>query len=323
MEEKKQSEINLLDLVSIFFVWVQKKGLALMVYFGKLARLLYRRKWYVAGSVVVALAIGQYLARPAARVYKAEGTAMIMGADAQTVRQVFRQLENSDLRSPYTSLSGKLDLPDSVAKNITELRAFYMIDYMRDSVADKVDFMDSHSLTDTLNVRMRDRVYIRLKTRNISQVKVVENAMLNFLNNNMVIKSQFDARIDDLNNQVRICDSELQRIDSLANIHYFKERDDAQFSFEKNTLIMGEQRKQLFYGDLISLQRFKNEALLKLSRFKKPIEIPSSLIVSPVPDNGRLKYAIYSLFFGLIAGLIFAGFIESVSKIIAFLKSNE
>ena len=254
MEEKKQNEINLLDLLSMLFAWISKAFHGLLVYMGKLSRLIYRRKWYVTITVVAGVAVGLYLSRPTARIYKAEGTALILGADAQTVRQVFRQLENSDPRNPYTSLSGKLNLPDSVANNIAELAAFYMIDFMRDSVADKVDFMDSHSLSDTMNVRMRDRVYIRLKTKNISQVKVVENAMLDFLNNNTVIQSQFNAKINDLKNQIRICDSELQRIDSLANIYYFNEKNNAQLSFEKNSLIMGEQRKQLFYYDLMGIQ---------------------------------------------------------------------
>lgn len=323
MEEKKQNEINLLDLLLMLFAWISKAFHGLLVYMGKLSRLIYRRKWYVTVTVVAGVAVGLYLSRPTARIYKAEGTALILGADAQTVRQVFRQLENSDPRNPYTSLTGKLNLPDSVANNIVRIAAFYMIDYMRDSVADKVDFLDSHSLSDTMNVRMRDRVYIRLKTKNIPQVKVVEKAMLHFLNNNKVIQSQFNAKINDLNNQISICDSEIKRIDSLASIYYFNEKNNPQLSFERNTLIMGEQRKQLFYGDLMRIQELRNHAQLELSRFTKPVEIPSSLVVSPQPLNGRLEYAVYGLFSGLIAGLVLAGFIESISKVMTFLKGKD
>jgi hypothetical protein len=303
MEEKKQSEINLLDLFSILFAWLRKVFHGLLVYMGKLSRLIYRRKWYVAATVVAGVAVGLYLSRPAARIYKAEGTALILGADAQTVRQVFRQLENSDPRNPYTSLTGKLNLPDSVADNIVQLAAYYMIDYMRDSVADKVDYLDSHSLTDTMNVRMRDRVHIRL-------------------NSNAVILSQYNARINDLKNQISICDRELNRIDSLAAMYYFREKDNAQLSFEKNSLIMGEQRKQLFYGDLMRIQEYRNHAQLELSRFTKPVEIPSSLVVSPQPVNGRMEYAVYGMLIGLVAGLLLAGFVESISHIMAFLKGN-
>ena len=322
MEEKKQSEINLLDLFSILFAWLRKVFHGLLVYMGKLSRLIYRRKWYVAATVVAGVAVGLYLSRPVARIYKAEGTALILGADAQTVRQVFRQLENSDPRNPYTSLTGKLNLPDSVADNIVQLAAYYMIDYMRDSVADKVDYLDSHSLTDTMNVRMRDRVHIRLKTKNIAQVKDVEKAMLNYLNSNAVILSQYNARINDLKNQISICDRELNRIDSLAAMYYFREKDNAQLSFEKNSLIMGEQRKQLFYGDLMRIQEYRNHAQLELSRFTKPVEIPSSLVVSPQPVNGRMEYAVYGMLIGLVAGLLLAGFVESISRIMAFLKGN-
>jgi hypothetical protein len=87
-----------------------------------------------------------------------------------------------------------------------------------------------------MNVRMRDRVHIRLKTKNIAQVNVVEKAMLNYLNSNAVILSQYNARINDLKNQISICDRELNRIDRLAAMYYFREKDNAQLSIEKNSL---------------------------------------------------------------------------------------
>ena len=58
MEEKKQSEINLLDLFSILFAWLRKVFHGLLVYMGKLSRLIYRRKWYVAATVVAGVALG-------------------------------------------------------------------------------------------------------------------------------------------------------------------------------------------------------------------------------------------------------------------------
>ncbi|MBN2767022.1 MAG: hypothetical protein JXR27_11675 [Paludibacteraceae bacterium] len=322
MEEKKQNEINLLDLMSMFVAWLRTVGHKLLIWSGNIVRLMYRKKWYVMAVLFIAFAFGQYLARPSERVYKAEGTALILGPDAQTVRQIFRQLENADARNEHTSLATKLNLPDSVASNVQEIKAFYMIDFLRDSVADKVDFSDSHSLTDTMNVRMRDRVYIRMKTKNIAQVPQVEAAIVHFLNSNVVVKAQYKAKINDLQNQISICNRELNRIDSLAGLYYFRDNDNAQMSFERNTLVMGEQRKQLFYGDLMRIQQLRNDAEMRLSKFTQPVEIPSALVVSPVPINSRFKFAVYSLLFGLIAGLVLAGFLESISIIMQFLKEK-
>lgn len=73
------------------------------------------------------MGVGQYLGSTSQRAYKAEATALIQGSDAQTVRQVFRQLENSLATNDKISLVTKLSIPDSVAKSIEELQSFYVI----------------------------------------------------------------------------------------------------------------------------------------------------------------------------------------------------
>lgn len=321
MEEKNQKEVNLIELVVIFYNWIKKITLRVLNFFGYFARLIYRRKILFLVVVLVCVGVGQYLARPSARVYKAEATALIQGSDAQTVRQVFRQLENSLATNDKISLATKLSIPDSVAKSIEELQSFYVIDYMRDSVADKIDFMDSHSLTDTMNVRMRDRVYIRLKTKSINQVPQVEKAILNYLNNNQLIKSQYQAKKSELEQQVRLCDAELQRVDSLADTYYFNQ-ENTQLRLSNNQVLLGEQRKQLFYGDLMRILEMKSGAQLELAKFTNPIEIPSSLVVIPAPLNGRFKYGIVSLLIGLVLGLGIAGFFESFKTIISYLRKK-
>jgi hypothetical protein len=322
MEEKKQNEINLIDLIFIFFGWIRKTSLKIGNFIGRIIRMGYRHKVLVSILVLVTVAIGQYLSRPSARVYSAEGTALLYGNDAQTVRQIFRQLENSLSKEETISLSTKLGINDSVAKNILKLESFYLIDYMNDSVADKVDYSDSHSLTDTTNVRMRDRIYIRMYTQSIQQVPVVEKAILDFLNNHKLLKARYEAKVREYEQKVAICDNELQRLDSLAKTYYFKQ-DRMQFSMNPDQqLLLGEQRKQLLYGDLFLVQRVKSNAEFELTNMSAPVEIPSSLVIIPNPLNSRLKYGAYSILVGLLLGLALAGLIEGMKQIVAFLNSK-
>ena len=245
--------------------------------------------------------------------------AMIYWSDAQTVKEVSRQLENSLPSHNLISLATKLSLPDSVANNIAEISSFYVIDYLRDSVADKIDFENNHSLSDTMNVKMRDRVYLRLKTKNIAQVPQVQAALLNYFNNNKVLKSQFENKKNEFIQQIKICDSELVRIDSLAKVSYFKENE-KQLSFDNNKLLLGEQHKQLFYGELLRLQEIKSAAQNKLSSFNQPIELPASFVLNSTPLNGRLKYGVYSIFIGYVLGLLISVFIENYKKLFNYLN---
>ncbi|NDP20590.1 MAG: hypothetical protein GZ091_05880 [Paludibacter sp.] len=320
MEENNSKEINLLQLIALVFGWFKKTGNRLIHFFVEMLRISFRHKISLIILVVICVAIGQYMARKSVRTYNADAMVMIYGSDAQTVKEVSKQLENSLSSNKLISLATKLSLPDSIAKNIASINSYYVIDYMRDSVADKIDFKKNHSLTDTVNVRMRDRIYLRMQIKSIAQVPQVQTALLNFFNNNNVLKSQFGVKKNEYIQQIRLCDLELKRIDSLASISYFKENE-KQLRFDNNRLLIGEQHKQLFYGELLRLQEIKSVAEFKLSNYNQPIEIPASFVVNPVPLNGRVKYGVYGIIIGYFLALFLALITENYKKTLKFLNS--
>jgi len=321
MEEKTTKEINLLQLITLFFNWIINILMNLLRFVGYLLRLCYRRKITVIIVLLISIVIGQYFARKSNRIYKAEAMAMLYGSEASTVKDVCRQLENSLSTNRLTSLATKLALPDSVANNITEIHSFYVIDYLKDKTPDKIDFGNNHSLTDTLNIPMKDRIYLQIKTKNINQVPQVQAAILNFFNANSVIKNQFFSKKNEYVQQIRICDTELQRIDSLAKVSYFKDSE-KQMRFEMDKLLVGDQKKQLFYSDLLQLQAIKTYAQIKLTDFIQPVDLPSGFVVNPMPLNGRVTYGIYSLLIGFILAVVIAGLIENIKKIFDFLNKK-
>ncbi|MHB9141236.1 MAG: hypothetical protein ACYC25_05135 [Paludibacter sp.] len=321
MEENTTKEINLLQLITLFLNWIKNMLMNLLRFGGYLLRLCYRRKITVIIVLVISVVIGQYFARKSNRVYKAEAMAMLYGSDASTVKEVCKQIENSLSNYKLTSLATKLSLPDSVANNITEIHSFYVIDYLKDKTPDKIDFGNNHSLTDTLNVPMQDRIYLQIKTKNINQVPQVQAAILNFFNTNSVIKNQFINRKNEYLQRIQICDTELQRIDSLAKVSYFKDKD-KQIRFENNKLLVGDQMKQLFYENLLRLQEVKALAQVKLTNYIQPVDLLSGFVVNPTPLNGRVTYGIYSLLIGFILAVIIAGLIENIKKIFDFLNKK-
>jgi len=319
MEENNTKEINLLQLITLFFNWLKKVLIGLINAISYIIRLSYRNMIIVIIVITISIIIGQYLARPSARTYNAEGMVMLYGTESQTVKEVCKQLENSLASNKQISLATKLSLPDSVAKNIVQVQSFYVIDYLKDKTPDKIDFDNNHSSTDTLNLRMKDRLYFRLKIRKISQMAKIENAIVNYLNNNLVLKTEFVNHKNEFVQQIKICDLELQRIDSLAKVSYFK-NNNQQMSFENNKLIVGEQKKQLFYDDLLRLQSIKTYAQIRLSEFIHPVEIPSGFVINPTPLNGRVKYGVLSLFFGFVIGIVIAGLKENIKNINSYFK---
>lgn len=318
MEENNSKEINLLQLIGAAVDWFVKVGKSVLNLIADLIKLSYRYKIIIGVVLVLSIVYGQYLARPSERIYNAEAMAMLYGSEAQTVKEVSKQLENTLASNDLISFAAKLSLPDSIAKNIVGFQTFYVIDYLKDNVADKVDFANNHSLTDTLNLKMKDRLYFQVKIKKIAHLPVVQAALLQYFNSNSAMKTEFDIRKTELVNRIQICNIESRRIDSLAKISYFKNVDQ-QMSFDNNKLLVGEQKKQLFYDELLRLNDIRSYSEFRLADFKQPVDLPSDFVVNPKPINGRGKYGINSVIIGYALGLLIVILLDNLKKIKTFL----
>lgn len=321
-KENSTKEQSLMQLLGSFIRWITEVFLNLIKISGVALQLLYRYKWLTIAVFVFCVAAGMYLSRPSAKMYKAEAMAVLHGGEAQTVREVLKQLENSLASDDKISLATKMGIPDSVSKNILEIRTFNVIDYLDDGTADKIDFKNTHTLDDTMNVKMKNRLYIRIKTRNIAQVPVFQDALLRYFAANPILNTQFEAQKKHYTDQIKICDAELQRIDSMAKVFYFKDAGD-QMKFDNNKLIVGESRKQLFYNELLEINTRKAWAEIKLADCVSPVNFPSDFVVIPRAVNSRLKYGVISLGVALAISLIITLFISNFRNIFNFLENKK
>lgn len=321
MENKSTNEINLVDIFVAIGKWLKNALFFLLNYFGGLLRLIYRKKILIGSIMLLFFIASQYFARPSARIYKVDAMGTLYGVEASTVLDIGKQLSQSSPRFSATSLASKLNIPDSVAKKVAGIGFYYVIDYLKDNTPDVVDFHRNHSLKDTLNVRMRNHVYIRLKTIGINHAQEVGKAVLNYINSNHTALKDLETSNNLLREQIRLCDVEMSRLDSLSNITYFKEKT-PEIKFENNKLLVGNNSVQLFYGDLLQLQRIKAAAQTRLEEAEQPLVVPAGFVVNPNSVNGRLKSGVFGLIYGFFAGLILSYILENIKKWLKYLSGK-
>ena len=321
MENNKTNEINLLDIFIIIGKWIKKIYTSLLRFAGVILKLLYRNKILTAIIFILAIVIGQYMARPSARKFNVEAMCVLYGPEAKTISEIGKQLSLSSPRFAATSLANKLSLPDSIASSVAGVQFFQVIDYQRDHTPDMIDFGHSHSMEDTLNLPMTDYIYMRLKVKGTRHAQVIGEAMLKYLNTNPTIQNQYSIMKAQLNEKIILCDAELLRVDSLAKITYFRDKK-PEIKFENNKLLIGNNYIQLFYQDLLNIQANKTLAMNRLMEAKQPVVIPSGFVVNPNSTNGRAKLGIYSLMIGLMLSLALAFFIENWRKWLKYLQEK-
>ena len=319
-KEKKQNEINLIDVFRIVFGGIGKFCVWSLHLAGNSLRLLWRHKTLTCILLVAFVALGFYMGRSENRVFRAEAMAIINGPSAHTVMEATGRLANASDLSDFTTLSSKLNLPDSIAQNIARISSYFVIDFLNDSTPDMVDFRGRHSWTDTLNVRMPNRIYFRVLTRNVSQIPVFEQAFLNYLNTNTRILSEFNVGKNNLQRRVDMFNRETHRLDSMANISYFH-LPGQQVDVRWNSLFVGRQEIQFVYEDLMFLYEQKRRAEIELANFTAPVVLPTGFIVSPRPENPRIRtMAIYGVM-GLFIAIGLSLLVENRKRIFSYLSN--
>ena len=310
MEKTTPEELSLIQVITLFVQWLKKICLSLARFIGKLLQLSVKH-WIVfliALSVIVAGSL--YLSRNSARKYKAETTLHIAFTDAAIVNEMIDQLANSLNDNKNLSLASKLGIPDSVGLNIRKIKHFDVIDYLDDKTANKVDFKRNHDLTDTTNVVMNNKVFLQLITKSPNQLKLVHDAMLNYFNSNPYLIAEYEFNIKSQINAVALIDKEMNRIDSMATLSYFRNEKRTDIGLEGNKMVIGEQKKPIYSKELIELTDHRHFRQNLIDTNKQPVYTTSEFIVSG-PINDRVRYLAFGLVFGVIAGLISAFVIDN------------
>ena len=208
-----------------------------------------------------------------------------------------------------------------MAKNIVGFHSYTIIGFVRDNSAVKVDYTDNYPQKDTMYMKMRDRVSMQLLVKNINQVPQIQKAILNYFNNNELLKTHLENNKNQMIEDIRISEIEIKRVDSLAKVTYFRDNNQ-QIRLDKNKLLFGEQQKQLFYNDLLRLQDIISSSKSGLANSKQPIEFPSGFAVDPKPVNGVIRYSVLGIIWGLLISMAIAGLLENMSRISNFLKTK-
>lgn len=321
MEENSQKEINFFVLIQMFFKWLKKIFIKFFQLIGELFRLLYRHKILTIAFFIISVAIGAYLGRSSAKKYNVEGMAIINGANSQAVKEISRKIEWASSLDENTSLQNLLNIPDSVARSISRIESFYVIDYLNDSTPDFVDIKGKHPLDDTLNVRMPNRLYYKFRTKKISQLPVFEEAFLNYFNTHPLLVKEYEFKKNTLEEKLRTTDKELVRLDSLASITYLRDRDESLGNF--NGILYGEQKKQLLYKDLWRVYNYKMKFESEYATFTAPMVLPAGFNAIPKPVRGRISYIIISGLIGLGILTLLCLFIENRKRISNYLSSKK
>ncbi len=317
-------ELNLLDLLKIIsdkIVLLLKETKQCI---GKTLQLAYRHKVLFGIMIILAIGIGLFRTRASQNIYTTDAMIKLYGVKAHTVIKMSEQLSLEARLLNKKRLAQRLNLHDSVVNKIISIHFYSMIDYNKNSIPNTVDFNRSHSLEDTVNVLMSDYVYLQFKLiQSTANAEEIGKAIVDFINQKPFIQSSFTSYKNNLTERLNLCNRELQRLDSLSNKKYF-EKTQKQIELKNNQLLVGSNKVQLFYDDILELYGVKSKTKAKLLATTAPLKVTTGFIIdsNSMTWQRRLKIVAKIIILSLFLSLIMAFILENRKKWIDFLNQK-
>jgi hypothetical protein len=192
--------------------------------------------------------------------------------------------------SNFKGLSEALSINLGSVRNISDIDAFWIVDQSKDGIPDYVDYKGNHSAADTTNIRMQDRLDIRVKIAAPQDLNLVRDGIVKFIASDSLYQQRNRMRIMQNKELLTRINIDILQLDSLQKVKYFEETRNIKPVSGGQIVFMQEQKTQLVYGDIYYL--YTKKQLLETDRdlYKGVVTILSDFSLPTRRENGLTFY---------------------------------
>jgi hypothetical protein len=209
--------------------------------------------------------------------------------------------------------------PESV-KNISDISAYWIIDQSNDGTPDYVDYKGNHNLYDTINIRMQDRLDVRVIVSAPQDLNLVRDGILKFIDSDSLYQKRNRLRLRQNQELLTRLSFDIQQLDSLQKVKYFEETRNMKPNNGGQIVFMQEQKTQLIYTDIYLLYSRKQNLESERDLYKGIVTVLSDFSLPTRRDNGTTYYGrqIIPIFF--LTTLVVLIFLANRKKLIEIYK---
>lgn len=191
------------------------------------------------------------------------------------------------------ALAEAFSIPRDQVKNIVDISAFWIIDKGADGIPDYVDYANSQNVYDTVNLRMQDRMDLRVRIKTPQELTNVRNGIIRFINSDSLFQQRNRLRLTQNQALVTRLNYDIIQLDSLQKVKYFEETRNIQPKTSGQMIFLQEQKTQLLYGDIYLLYDRKQKLETDLDLYKNIVTVLSDFSLPANRDNGAMYYGRY------------------------------
>jgi hypothetical protein len=218
----------------------------------------------------------------------------ISGTTSEIISKI-NKLHNFCLEDNSIALSAALSMKPEMVENISDINAYWVIDQNRDGIPDYVDYKGNHNPYDTINVRMQDRLDVRLKINSPQDLNLVSDGIIKFIESDSLYQQRNRLRLKQNRDLLTRYNFDILQLDSLQKVKYFEETRNMKPNTGGQMIFLQEQKTQLFYNDIYNI--YTRKQLLESERdlYKGVVTVLSDFSLPARRENGGMYYAKYAI----------------------------
>ncbi len=321
---EQQKDMNLFDLCKACILAIGR-GIKWLIYrLGDALRLSFRKWWIVLICIILAIAASIYYTRPDNRIYEANAIATLNGVTTDVVRNEFLAIGQMAPWLGEQNMVQMLGLEPQVARSIRAVKTFDVIDCLKDSIVDFVDYKNRVTRTDTMYVHLPHNIALQFWTTQPQYVPQIEEAILNYLNTRPYLQNKYNAFCANLERNAQFHQDQIEKLDSLTSLFYFAEMPSQEILLDRKAtgMIVGRREIKLFLEDIYDEMKAKEIVDERLAVCTAPVVLQSHFIIKARPVNSPIKCAIIAILLGWIVGLMVGAVVENRKNILHWLQTK-
>lgn len=289
----RNDEIDLLDLFRrmrrTLNRWGKALGRAILITFVFLLK-----RWLPLGlSIVAGVGLSFMLKTISASFYTSDMTLRSNAVATSEMISYLNRLHTFCSEGNTIALADALAVKPGSISNIIDISAFWFIDQSKDGIPDYVDYKNNHNVYDTTNIRMQDRLDIRVKVKSPQELSLVQNGIVKFIQSDSLFQQRNRVRIRQNLELLTRLDYDILQLDSLQKVKYFEETRNRQPQNGGQMIFLQEQKTQMVYIDIYSLYSKKQTLESDRDLYKDIVTVLNDFSLPAIRDNGMLYYGKY------------------------------
>jgi hypothetical protein len=286
----RDDEIDLLDLFrrmgQTFNNWLKALGRAFMISF-----VFMFRRWLPLGlSVIAGIVISVFLKSTSESYFTSDMTLRSNAVPAAELISHLNRLGTYNREGNISVLTDALSMSQESVDNIIDIGAFWIIDKNKDEIPDHVDYKNNHNVYDTTNIRMNDRLDVRVTIKSPDALNLLRDGIIQYINSDSLFQQRNRVRLRQNQELLSRMNYDILQLDSLQKVKYFEETRNRQPQSGGQMIFLQEQKTQLVYTDIYVLYNRKQTLETESELYGGIVTLLSDFSLPAARDNNTLFY---------------------------------